>query len=798
MTTHTLQTHFGKVRTNTAVSATERVLTSSNRVSAFDSVLPLEIVNKGTLLQAVSVFFFTRTQHICANHFLGTLDSQSMLVRSGRVFPLEVIARATLSGSLWRCYSKEGPRGVSQAWGIELPEGMRQHQKLPETLITFTTKAAFGHDELIHADSVAACVQRWLSQLEHSGLSDAAHYLGQIKTAARSLFDFAQTHCEASGLLMLDTKYEFALDSNFQLMLVDEVHTPDSSRFVDLKAYNENRIEHFSKEWLRENIQTALESSEASSHGGSHSTPFVLHPIWQNEMFKKELERELGHRYFELFGRLFPQLKPWDVIAPHIIPWPVDPTAVRSAESSQRLPARVLVIGEGGRDYSLAKLFERQPEIDVVYCWPGRSSWNEGKLHTLAGVSESELPGAAASRGVGLAVIGPEAPIARGLAQKLRQKTIPCLAPDLNGAKLEVSKIYAKEILTQAGCPTAESWSIGWHDLQAATREQNSGTYARVLHNFPYVIKYEALAAGKGVCLVHNKDDLTKAVEHFEKNLDSWTRELSGLQVETYSRTRGEAQFLIEKLISGDEISAIALCHGPDFLLLPFARDFKRRNDHQQGPNTGGMGAVCPVHLPESLETQVRTIFSRTLKTLVAQGKPFHGFLFAGLMVDPQLNAQVLEFNCRLGDPETQVILPGLGRDFVVALWLTAQGINWDSHPWLSSNGQHNLTHDGLKRCFVVVASPEYPEASAPKRRLSLPHTWPSNIQWIPSGVDADRETKAGRIAGVLGTGAQEQEVVNLTYKALNAVGFEDSSSVRPHFRTDIAFPEQSKESKRT
>ncbi|MEY2988412.1 MAG: hypothetical protein RJB13_1933 [Pseudomonadota bacterium] len=794
MTVQRLKTHFGKVRTNTALDPTHRILTSSNRISAFDCVLPFEVADKGTILQAISVFFFTRTKHIIPNHFIGCLDAQTMLVKTGLVFPLEIIARGTLSGSLWKCYAQGGAERVFSEWGVQLPDGMTQHQRLPETLITFTTKAATGHDELIRSDNVLSYIQNWIEQTKATDPRRADTLLTQIKSSASALFSFGQSHCESSGLLMLDTKYEFALDSSSNLMLVDEIHTPDSSRFISLEAYSQGRIEHFSKEWLREKVQGALAIQSAADREKAISLPFVLNPIWSNSSFQIELGQELNIRYKTLFEHFFPALKPWDVTAPHLVPWPLDPVAVRAAEVAQRLPSRVLVVGSGGRDFSLAKLFERQPDVDIVYCWPGRDSWNGGKFVSLTTMNEAELLSLCASQAVGLSVIGPEMPIARGLAEKLKEQGVPCLAPDLSGAQLEVSKIYAKEILNQAQCPTAESWTIGWNDLRTATSGSTSSNTAAVLQNFPYVIKYEALASGKGVCLVHNQADLQTAIDHFENNLPSWLKDLETVPVETYTRQKGEAQFLIEKLINGDEISAIALCHGTDFLLLPFARDFKRRNNLQKGPNTGGMGAVCPVIIPDALKPQIDSIFKRTLQTLASNNKPFHGFLFAGLMVDSNLNAQVLEFNCRLGDPETQVILPGLGRDFVLALWLTAQGKSWEANPWLSSQGdQKLLTHDGMKRCFVVVASPEYPETSAPVRKLLLPEKWPNDVQWIPSGVDSQLSTRAGRIAGVLGTGLSEQEVVEKTYAAMSLVGFEDSPNVLPHFRTDVRFPESQK-----
>jgi phosphoribosylamine--glycine ligase len=286
-----------------------------------------------------------------------------------------------------------------------------------------------------------------------------------------------------------------------------------------------------------------------------------------------------------------------------------------------------------------------------------------------------------------------------------------------------------------------------------------------------------------------NEGELKSAIAHFELNLPSWLREIAELPVKTYTRESGEAQFLVERLLPGKEISAIALCHGEDYVLLPFAQDFKRRNNQQTGANTGGMGAVCPVSLPTSLEKQIHGIFRNTLKELKNAGTHYRGFLFAGLMLDAQGNAQVLEYNCRMGDPESQVILPGLGRDLVVGMWLTAKNEPWAANPWLNPAAPHSLKHDGLKRCFVVVASPEYPEGNAPKRILSLPKNWPSNTSWIPSGVDAHNSTRAGRIAGVLAEAMTEEKAVESAYQALADVAFTESSGAQPHYRTDIAFP---------
>jgi phosphoribosylamine--glycine ligase len=793
MSQPTYAVQFGKVRINSLISPNQRILTSTHRISAFDCVLPLEVENKGHILQAMSVFFFANTRDIIQNHFLGCLDAQTMLVKSGRVLPLEVIARGALAGSLWRSYKQGGASEIKQRWGVDLPEGLKQHHRFEKPLITFTTKAAFGHDELVTPHQAIEHVRQWLRLADICTEQEAPTFAKQlvqsVTATAEKLFTRGQELCAAADLLLMDTKYEFALDENNQLMLVDEIHTPDASRFVDLRAFELGRIDHFSKEWLREEIQTALAARSAEALEQDNQRPFVLNSIWSDNTFKTHLAAGTAERYRNLFERLFPLMQPWDLVAPHLLPWPVDPVQVRRCESQQRLPERVLVVGNGGRDYTLAQLLERQPEVDVVYCWPGRESWNGNKKFCLDSIDTNELLKWCRTEKIGWAVFGPEMPIAQGLAEKLRDAGVHCLAPDLEGARLEVSKIHTKKILNQAGCPTAESWMIGWEDLKQSAQPDSKTKHSNILNQYPYVLKYESLAAGKGVCLIMNAADLQSAMVHFETNLPGWLNELDTLPVKTYTREIGEAQFLVEKLLPGKEISAIALCHGEDYALLPFAQDFKRRNDHQTGPNTGGMGAVCPVPLTVSLEKQVHEIFKNTLRELRNTGTHYRGFLFAGLMLDAHGNAQVLEYNCRMGDPESQVILPGLGRDLILGMWLTAKNEPWNANPWLDPKNPHSLKHDGLKRCFVVVASPEYPETSAPTRTLLLPEEWPANTAWIPSGVDANNTTRAGRIAGVLAVADSEDTAVARAYIALSQVAFKEPSGMRPHFRTDISFP---------
>jgi len=176
-------------------------------------------------------------------------------------------------------------------------------------------------------------VQQWLNENDlcaHvEAEKQAQELIRGLATTAQKLFLRGQQLCSEANLLLMDTKYEFGLDEKGQLMLVDEIHTPDASRFVDLKAFEQGRIEHYSKEWLREEVQAALSKRTSSAVQSDNNLPFVLNSIWADSNFTHALAQGTAQRYQLLFERLFPQMKPWDLVAPHLIPWPVDPGQMR-------------------------------------------------------------------------------------------------------------------------------------------------------------------------------------------------------------------------------------------------------------------------------------------------------------------------------------------------------------------------------------------------------------------------------------------------------------------------------------
>src|SRR3954471_18791998 len=314
--------------------------------------------------------------------------------------------------------------------------------------------------------------------------------------------------------------------------------------------------------------------------------------------------------------------------------------------------ARVAVIGSGAREHALVRALRRGGGAREIVAVPG----NPGIAREARCVpAQPSLADAALAESPDLVVVGPEAPLAEGFADRMAREGVPCFGPLQAAARIESSKAFAKEVMRAAGVPTPRA--AVFDDPEAAR------AYAR--GQGACVVKLDGLAAGKGVIVADDGEQAAAAVDELWKP---------------------GAKLLIEERLSGREVSIIALCDGETVVPLPPARDHKRLLDGDQGPNTGGMGAVCPPSdaTPELLEQTVRTVLEPTVRELARRGTPFVGALYAGLMLTPR-GPRVLEFNARLGDPEAQAILLRLRSDplplFLAAAQhrLASQKPVWDS-----------------------------------------------------------------------------------------------------------------------
>ncbi|MGH2921066.1 MAG: phosphoribosylamine--glycine ligase, partial [Gaiellaceae bacterium] len=322
---------------------------------------------------------------------------------------------------------------------------------------------------------------------------------------------------------------------------------------------------------------------------------------------------------------------------------------------------KVLLVGSGGREHALAWKLAQSLRLEELHAAPGNPGIAQvGTCHPIRAEDGESLLELARNLPADLVVVGPELPLVAGVADELRLGGVAVFGPSAAAARIEGSKAFAKEVMRAAGVPVAETMSV-----------------ARP----PCVVKADGLAAGKGVFLCQTQQELDAALLAVRALDDTW---------------------VIEELLSGEELSVFAVCDGAGALALAAARDYKRVGDGDEGPNTGGMGAFSPVPEvgPAELDELLGKVHLPVLAELAARGSPFTGLLYAGLMLTPD-GPRVLEFNCRFGDPETQAILPRVEGDLLSALLAAARGDLSETE--LAIGEQAAVT--------VVVAAENYPEA---------------------------------------------------------------------------------------
>ena len=368
---------------------------------------------------------------------------------------------------------------------------------------------------------------------------------------------------------------------------------------------------------------------------------------------------------------------------------------------------RALIVGSGGREHALAWKLVQSPALDELHATPGNPGIARlGTCHPVAPTDGEGLLALCRDHRIDLVVVGPEAPLVAGLAGVLREAGVAVFGPSREAARIEGSKRFAKEVMAEAGVPTAETLAVA---------------------EPPCVVKVDGLAAGKGVFVCRTQQDVDAGIR-------------------AASRLGGE--LVVEELLEGDEMSLFALCDGRDAVALAPAQDFKRLEDADAGPNTGGMGAYSPVPgvEPADVEELVDTIHRPVVAELARRGTPFVGLLYAGLMLT-ESGPRVLEFNCRFGDPETQSILPRLDGDLLPALRSAAEG-ELASAP--EAGARAAVT--------VVLAGERYPERSDAGTPIE--------------GVAAAEET--GALVFHAGTAFRDGELVTHGGRVLNVTGLGD------------------------
>ncbi len=427
---------------------------------------------------------------------------------------------------------------------------------------------------------------------------------------------------------------------------------------------------------------------------------------------------------------------------------------------------RVLVVGSGAREHALC--WRLANEGATVLATPGNVLMTDvADVRGHLALSDLDtIVALAAAEKVDLVVVGPEAPLVDGLADRLIAAGIPCFGPSAAAARLEASKSFARQVCRSADVNTAQGASF--ETVDAAIE------YAEML-GAPVVVKADGLAAGKGVAICAT---LTEAEEFIRASLEEGRFGAGGRRV------------VIEQFLEGVEASVIAICDGRDAVLLPAARDHKRLLEDDQGPNTGGMGAFSPVpELDDASLIQLRhTIFVPVLREMSRRGTPFRGALFAGLMLTAD-GPRVLEFNARFGDPETQAILPRLATPIEPLLLAAATG---------SLAGVDGLTAilpvTGEAAVALTLAANGYPDAPRRGDAISgVDAARRSGALVFGAGVAADNGvglvTAGGRVLTVVGRGRTLEAAAGTAYEAAERIGFSGRQMRRDIGRTSPIGP---------
>lgn len=419
----------------------------------------------------------------------------------------------------------------------------------------------------------------------------------------------------------------------------------------------------------------------------------------------------------------------------------------------------VLVIGSGGREHALCWAIAKSPQVRKVYCAPGNAGIAE--IATIIDVKPSEISSLtdfARRERIDLTVVGPEAPLTAGIVDQFTQARLRAFGPSASAARLEGSKVFAKEFMRRHHIPTAPFAAFSSFDKAIQFVQKSEGEL---------VVKADGLAAGKGVIICKNGEEAEAAVKR--------------VMVERAFGSAGE-RVVIEGRLTGDELSIMAFSDGTRLAPMVPVRDHKAAFDGDRGPNTGGMGAYAPALSADDplLDEVVESVLQPTISGMAEEGSPYVGVLYAGLMIT-DAGPRVLEFNCRFGDPETQVVLPLLETDLVDVLGATMAGqLDMEPLNW----------RDEVCVC-IVMASRGYPG----KHDLGVPISGPlqtesKDVFRFHAGTTLGPkgpETSGGRVLGVCARMASHEGAVAKAYSQVETIHFKGAQ-----YRTDIGLRQAS------
>ena len=416
---------------------------------------------------------------------------------------------------------------------------------------------------------------------------------------------------------------------------------------------------------------------------------------------------------------------------------------------------RILIIGSGGREHALAWKIAQSPRVTKLFCAPGNTGIAElAECVPIPVMEIDKLAAFASAQKIDLTIVGPEGPLCAGIVDVFQNQGLRIFGPNKRAAQLEGSKVFSKSILLKYNVPTAAAAIFDSADA-ARARLRTVGA--------PIVVKADGLAAGKGVIVAATVEEAERAITEIME------QKIFGV---------AGAQVIFEECLRGEELSVMALVHGQAFRILASAQDHKRALDGDRGPNTGGMGAYSPTpSLDDQFNELVTAIFRQTMAGLQAEGIDYRGVLYAGLMITER-GPQVLEFNCRFGDPETQVVLPRMDFDLVDAMEAVIDGgVDRLSLKWKSEAA-----------VCVVMAAGGYPGAYERDQPIvGLKDAAALDKVCVFHGgtrrnANGQIVTDGGRVLGVTALGGNIEKAAQRAYEAVQRIHFDGAQ-----FRRDIA-----------
>ena len=410
----------------------------------------------------------------------------------------------------------------------------------------------------------------------------------------------------------------------------------------------------------------------------------------------------------------------------------------------------ILVVGSGGREHAIIKKLKLNPSVKTIYALPGNGGIATDARCVPIGATDIEgIVAFAKENAIDYAVVAPDDPLVLGCVDALNEVGIPCFGPRANAAIIEGSKVFSKNLMKKYGIPTA-AYEV-FSDMEAALAYLETAP-------IPTVIKADGLALGKGVIIAMTRDEAKAAV-------------VSMMQDKKFGKSGDNV--VIEEFLTGPEVSVLAFTDGKVVCPMVSSMDHKRIGEGDTGLNTGGMGTIAPnpCYTAALAEECMKTIFVPTIQAMNAEGRPFTGCLYFGLMMTPN-GPKVIEYNCRFGDPETQVVLPLLESDLLTVMQATTNGTLAETEVKFS---------DGAAAC-VIMASAGYPEAYEKGKEITIPEHLSDSVIVAGAKLDGDKLlTSGGRVLGVIGTADTLQGALDKAYDNVSHINFEGA-----YYRRDI------------